>query len=350
MKRRDFLKFFASLPMVGVGALGIPRDAAAQGPPPEEFSQGWVPNPRATEAFSQALPQVYNDQVEALVQQDNNKDALLWRPLTLCLKKAGLDKRWIKERDGKPCVRAYAQLSVGSCTGNATAQAINVLSAVEIVLLDKFQEFIAMCSADGTYGLGREMANMLRSPGDGCYGSAMAKAAMEMGTLYCLRYGDVDLTEYDQARCRKFGREGVGNALKIEAKKHPVKSTVRVKDAESAWSLLGNGYPINVCSNVGFKTKRDKEGICQPAGSWNHSMAVIARRTTQSGNRIFIILNSWGDNWNNGPYWEDMPWGSFGVEFNVFDRMCKQGDTFAYSELEGFVPQSLEHFGTKEYL
>ena len=348
MKRRDFLKYFSSIPLVG--SLGLPRYAVAQEPPPGEFSQGWTPNPRVTEEFSQALPKIYGEQVEQLVEQDDNKDALLWRPLTLCLKKAGLESRWLKKRDGKDCVRAYAQLNVGSCTGNATAQAINVLGAVEIVLLDKFQEFKTICSAEGIYGLGRETANMLRSPGDGCYGSAMAKAVMEMGTIYCLKYGDVDLTEYDPIRCRRFGDAGVGEALKIEAKKHPVQSTVRVRDAASAWSLLGNGYPINVCSNVGFKTPRDADGVCRPSGTWNHSMAVIARRTTQSGNRIFILLNSWGDDWNSGPYWADMPWGSFGVEFGVFDRMCKQGDTFAYSELEGFVPQSLDDFGTKEYL
>lgn len=347
MKRRDFLKLFSALPLAGT--LGIAGKTRAQ-EPPAEFTQGWIPNPRATEEFCRTLPQVYSEQVEELVKQDNDRDALLYRPLTLCLKKAGLDKRWLKKRDGIDCVRSYDQGSVGSCTGNATAQAINVLSAVEIVLLDKFHDFRATCSADGVYGLGREAAGMLGRGGDGCYGSAMAKAVMNMGTLYCLRYENVDLTEYDQTRCRQFGRNGVGEALKIEARKHLVKSTVRVKDAESAWSLLGNGYPINVCSNVGFKTRRDKEGICQPAGSWNHSMAVIARRTTKSGNRIFIILNSWGDNWNAGPYWEDMPWGSFGVEFSVFDRMCRQGDTFSYSELEGFVPQSLDDFGTKEYL
>ena len=347
MKRRDFLRLISSLPLAGV--FGIERKAEAQ-QPPAEFAQGWIPNPRATEAFSKSLPPLYSEQVEALVLQDNNKDALLYRPLTACLKKAGLGSRWLKERDGISCVRSYNQGSVGSCTGNATAQAINVLSAVEIMLLDKFQEFKVVCSADGIYGLGREAAGMLRSSGDGCYGSAMAKAVMQLGTLYCMKYESHDLTEYDQSRCRQFGKNGVGDALKAEAVKHPVKSTVRVKDAQSAWSLLGNGYPINVCSNVGFKTKRDKEGICTPSGSWNHSMAVIARRTTQSGNRVFIIQNSWGDNWNSGPYWEDMPWGSFGVEFDVLDRMCKQGDTFAYSELEGFVPQAIDDFGTKEYL
>lgn len=347
MKRREFLKHLSSLSLIGT--LGIPGMTEAQWPPAES-AQGWVPNPKATEAFSKSLPALYTEQVEVLVKQDNNKDALLYRPLTACLRKAGLATRWLKKRDGIDCVRSYNQGNVGSCTGNATAQAINVLSAVEIVLLDKFQEFAAVSSADGIYGLGREAAGMLGSAGDGCYGSAMARAVMQMGTLYCMKYESHDLTEYDQTRCRQFGRNGVGERLKAEAIKHPVRSTVRVKDAESAWSLIGNGYPINVCSNVGFKTKRDKEGICQPSGNWNHSMAVIARRTTSSGKRVFIILNSWGDNWNYGPYWEDMPWGSFGVEFEVFNRMCKQGDTFAYSELEGFVPQAIDDFGTKEYL
>jgi hypothetical protein len=347
MNRREFLKQLGSVPLLGMVALsGDSLDQEI----PFEFSQGWIPNPRATEEFSQSLPHVYSEQVESLIKQDNHKDALLYRPLIVCIKKSGLEKYWIKKRDGKDCMRSYQQGSTGSCTGHATAQTINILSAVEIVLLEKFQEFKAVCSAEGIYGLGRETANMLQKRSDGCYGSAMAKAVMQLGTLYCIKYQNVNLTDYDENRCRQFGYHGVGSELKREAKKHPVKSTVRVNNADSAWSLLGNGYPMNVCSNIGFQRKRDKEGICQPSGTWNHSMAVIARRTTKSGNRIFIILNSWGDNWCNGPYWEDMPWGTFGVEFDVFDRMCQQGDTFAYSELEGFIPQSLDDFGTKEYL
>ena len=346
MRRREFLKRAGGAALCLAGLSGGSGGQEV----PTEYGQGWIPNPRATEEFSKSLPSVYREQVEVLLKQDNNKDALLYRPLIACIQKSGLGARWLKKRDGRDCMRAYHQGGVGSCTGNATAQVINVLTAVEIVLLNKFQEFIAFSSADGIYGLGREAGGMLGRRGDGCYGSAMAKAVMQLGTLYCLKYPAADLTEYDQNRCRQFGYEGVGEELKKEAKKHPVKSTVRVKDAASAWALLGNGYPMNVCSNVGFQQKRDVEGICRPSGNWNHSMAVIARRTTRSGNRIFIILNSWGDNWCSGSYWEDMPWGSFGVEYDVFDRMCKQGDTFAYSELEGFVPQSLDHFGTKEYL
>lgn len=71
MKRRDFLKLFTSIPLVGT--LGVSRYAGAQQPPLEEFSQGWTPNPQATEAFVGSLPKVYAEQVEQLVEQDNRE-------------------------------------------------------------------------------------------------------------------------------------------------------------------------------------------------------------------------------------------------------------------------------------
>ena len=114
--------------------------------------------------------------------------------------------------------------------------------------------------------------------------------------------------------------------------------------------IYRNGYPINVCSSQGFAKQRDSEGVCRPSGSWSHSMSIIARRTTNNGRKLFLIWNSWGDNWCSGPYWEDMPFGSFWADYNVVDGMLSRGDSFAYSELDGFPARNLPDYGSKEYL
>ncbi len=147
-----------------------------------------------------------------------------------------------------------------------------------------------------------------------------------------------------------MGYSGVGNALKAEAVQRKCGSAVRVKSAQEAWSLIGNGYPINVCSGQGFSKQRDSEGVCRPSGGWNHSMAVIGRRTTSDGRKLFLIWNSWGDNWASGPYWQDMPEGSFWIEWKVMDSMLSRGDSFAYGTLDGFRGRDLDGLGTKDYL
>ena len=314
----------------------------------ESQNFGWTPNPKATEEFVQTLPAIYGEQVKDLIVEDNNKDALLYRALIPCLEKHGAEA-WLKERNGKKCVRSYNQGSVGSCVGNAAACVASVLNAVEVVIVGEPQEFRAMHSADGMYGIGREAANMLR-PGDGCSGSGMARGVLNIGTLYCIKYGDVDLTVNTPSRARQYGTRGVGSALKNEAAKTKITSTVRVRSAQEAWALIGNGYPINVCSGYGYRKQRDGEGICQPSGSWNHAMSVVARRTAKDGRKLFLIWNSWGDNWCGGPYWDDMPWGSFWIEWKHMDGMLSRGDSFAYGGLDGFKARSLEHFGTKDFL
>lgn len=314
----------------------------------QQFATGWVPNPAETERFVKTIPAVYGDQVKNLVVGDNNADALLYRALVPCLEQEKQTDR-IKIRGEWKCVTAYNQGSVGSCVGHGTASALSVLNAVEVWYRREAQRFRAMHSADGMYGLAREAAGMLRG-GDGCTGSGAAKAVTQYGTLYNIKYDAADLTIDQPARCRQYGTQGVGSSLKSEATKRKILSTYRVSSGQEAWSLIGNGYPINVCSNQGFSKQRDKDGACQPSGNWSHSMSIIARRTTSSGRKLFLIWNSWGDNWCGGPYWQDMPFGSFWADFDVVGRMMSRGDSFAYSELDGFPARSLPDFGSKYYL
>ncbi|MDR3232977.1 MAG: hypothetical protein LBT46_04835 [Planctomycetaceae bacterium] len=316
---------------------------------PASVNFGWIPNDPETQKFVQSLPPIYADQVGELIKDDENKDALLYRALVPGLIKHEQD-RWLKTRGEWRVVRAYNQGSVGSCVGNATAAVLSVLNGVECVINKEPQEFAAMHSADGMYGLDREAAGMLGRSGDGCYGSAAAKAIQTLGTLYQLKYGDVDLTDNVPSRARDLGTKGVGTKLKSAAAEHKCSSATLIKSSSEAWALLGSGYPINVCSSQGFSTTRDKEGVCKPSGSWSHAMSVIGRRTAKDGRKLFLIWNSWGDHWASGTYWEDMPEGSFWIEWDVMNKMLARGDSFAYGGLEGFKRRNLDGLGSKEYL
>jgi hypothetical protein len=312
------------------------------------FAQGWTPTPEETEKYVQSIPVLYGDQVKELVAKDTNEDALLYRGLTSCLESYKIES-WLTSRGAYKVVKSYDQGKVGSCVGNATAACLSVLNAVEVFNKKEPQLFVSMHSADGMYGLAREAANMLIGK-DGCSGSGAAKAITNYGSLYCIKYPTLDLTQNIPSRCRELGTRGVGEALKIQAKPRNCYAATRVKSADEGWALIGNGYPINVCSGQGFVRSRDDEGRCRPSGSWSHSMAIVARRTTSRKERLFLLMNSWYEGWCSGPYWQDMPIGSFWIDYSVADKMFKQGDSFAYSGLNGFPVQASGDFGAKYFL
>lgn len=296
--------------------------------PDREF--GYIPNPPATESFVLSLPlrlRTFAAAAPAL-QDDDDSDAFPYRAVAACLGIAG-------QR-----LHARNQGSVGSCVGNATATGGDITTAGEIVCLRQPERWFAPMAADGMYGLGRDVSGNL-GRGDGSYGGAAAKA-MRYGTIHMVKYGEHDLTKYGVQRCRDWAARGVPDEVKAAARLHPCRTTTRLVSCEEARAAIQNNYGLNVCSGQGFSSKRDKDGFCRASGSWSHSMAVIGYRGKKSGRRGFLIWNSWGDNASGGPIWpDDMPWGSFWCDWDVFASMLRGGDTFAYSNYDGFPRQTI---------
>jgi len=257
---------------------------------------GYIPNKHDTYQFISSLPD-YHDEMQSFFAQDDGQDRFLYRALVKCLKKKF--PQWV---NGERLI-SYHQGSVGSCVGISMSQLLNHTQAIDCMIKMQPETYKHMSSGEGTYGLVREACGMRR--GDGAYGSGAARAITTMGTL-----------------C--------------------IKSANQVKSAKEAWAIIGGNDPIQVCSNRGFQKKRDRDGFCKPYGNWNHAMAIIGRRTTQSGRRGFLILNSWGENWCSGPLFEDQPKGSFWADYRVVDYMLKQGDSYNVIDLNGFKPKRLD--------
>lgn len=294
---------------------------------------GFVKNESDTEAFIKTLPD-YHYELKSFYAQDDGSDTFLYRALVTCLKKKF--PNWV---DGER-LKSYNQGVVGSCVGVSESQLLNITEAIDCVIKRHPESFEYMSSAEGTYGLVREACNMKR--GDGAYGAGAAKAVSNLGTLWMKSYGNINLdVEYSASRCREYGSSWVGEELKKAAVEHKVKSANQVKNAEEAWALIGGAYAIQVCSNRGFANQRDEDGFCRASGVWNHAMAIVGRRTTKTGRKGFLILNSWGDNWCSGPLFEDQPKGSFYADYDVVDSMIKQGDTYNLCDFSGFTPKKL---------
>jgi len=187
------------------------------------------------------------------------------------------------------------------------------------------------------YGGSRVEVGGGRIRGDGSVGAWAAKWVKDYGVIARGIYGSRDLRVYSEARCREYGRRGVPDELEPLAKQHPVKGIASVRSWDECRAAIRNGYPVVVCSDQGFEMERDADGFCHPHGTWYHAMAVIGVR---GGDRPGgFLLNSWGPNAHSGPRFPpDAPVAGFWVDAAVLDRMLKQGDSWAFSQLRGFPP------------
>ena len=100
--------------------------------------------------------------------------------------------------------------------------------------------------------------------------------------------------------------------------------------------MIANGYPVAICSSIGFNTTADSEGLLRPGPKWRHSMLLVGI-DTKSEKQAGLIINSWGSNWWKGPKYKlPTPDGGFWTDAKTIDRMLRQGESFALSNYKGY--------------
>lgn len=236
---------------------------------------------------------------------------------------------------------ARQQHPVGSCVGFGTTCALEHLSCMQVVL-GRGEQFLEQCQ-ESIYALSRHQIGKDRlRGGDGSIGIWAAEAAKQYGVLARGKAvgGKYDLSKYDPRRCRQWGNAGPPADLLPLIKEHPCQDYAQCLSASDCRAALRAGYPIAVCSGQGFASTRDKDGFAAARGSWAHCMAIIGYR---GGSRKgFYIENSWGPDWIKGPTYPAAgdpaapPEGGFWADWSVVDRMARQKDTWAFSDLVGF--------------
>lgn len=236
------------------------------------------------------------------------------------------------------------QGSVGSCVGAGSKHAVDTLQAVQIVNGTRAEW--KPVSVEVIYAGSRVEIGGGRIRGDGSVGAWAAKWLSTYGVVPMEKIGDHDLTTYSASRARSWGRSGVPNDLEPTAKEHPVKGTALVQTWADVKRAIHQGYPVIVCSGQGFTMDRDKDGFASPQGSWNHCMAIIGVR---GGKRPgAFILNSWGNRAHTGPRFPaTAPEAGFWADADVVERMVRQGDSFAFSDVAGFPSRKLPNWWVK---
>lgn len=234
------------------------------------------------------------------------------------------------------------------CTSMMGARCADILKAINVIT--KGEEWISETATEPIYSLSRiEVSKGRWGTGGGASGSATGQAVKLYGTLCRQKYGDIDLSVYDVNKALKWGSPGVGcpDLLEPLSKNHLIQSITLVNTYYEAIDALANGYPVGICSNVGFeRTKnrngqcvRDKNGLLYPGSSWSHAMTLISFDDSGPIKKVGVD-NSWGTDWVTGPT-DGLPDSAFWIEASILEQILDQQDSFCYSDMIGYPPKSL---------
>jgi hypothetical protein len=294
-------------------------------PLPKPPAFGWVEDRQAVAAIVAQQPFATFSDTPAYMEADDDDDDILL--FNAPLKAIG---RQIPGRN---------QGQVGSCVSFGYAAGVEYLVAGQIAngapieWRDVTQEAI--------YGLARVEIGGGKIKGDGAVGAWAAQAVKQYGVIARGHIGGHDLTSYSESRCREWGASGLPDPLEPIAKMSPVQGVALVTSAEACRKALKSGYPVPVCSSQGFSQLRDSDGFCKPQGQWMHCMCIVGYQG--GARRGFFIVNSWGDQFFSGPAGKGNPPPSgFWAEYNVVDKMLRQGDSWALSDAKGFPKRKID--------
>lgn len=235
----------------------------------------------------------------------------------------------------------YPAQEIGDCESFGHGHAHDLLQTIEAYLGDLDASAIHRTCTEAFYAAGREAGNML-GYGDGCYGSAMLKAAQTLGVL-CYADLPADQQTYSGRRAKQWGRSGLPDDLKSIAANRKLQGAM-LSSSDDMIAALQAGHPCTISTARGFTMTRDNQGFCQLKGRWGHCMAVVGYRADRPG---FLVLQSWGPDQPQGPTDLDQPSWSFWADKSAIDAIIAEGDSDTLSATPGFSPRALPSFVTR---
>lgn len=239
----------------------------------EKLPTGYTPNPEGTQRFLRTLdkPTIREAGPELFraVPGADKKGVFLYRPLL----------KQYQTKFGKPWI--VGKQAIGDCVSWGWMHGVAICCAVECEI-GQSAEF-DVPATEAIYGGSRVEAS--GSPGDGSrpyggwgdgsYGGAAAKWVHGYGILWRREYPFADLRVYSGQRAKEWGAygcggKGDGGKADHAAQEFPVGSVALVRTFDEAAAAIRSGYPVPVCSNQGFSSKRDADGFARASGSWSH--------------------------------------------------------------------------------
>lgn len=226
------------------------------------------------------------------------------------------------------------------CVSHAAALGCDTVAAVQIALQSLPYRWVGETATEPIYGGSRVEIGGYDGMGGGSTGHWAAEWLQRFGILIRQKYpGGFDFTTYSAQKAVEYGQSGCPDSLEPIAKLHPVKTTAICRSYSDMCDCIFNGSPVMVCSNVGFgngQCRRDSEGfLTRKRAPWYHAM-LLWGYDDEYRRPGALCQNSWGYDWIFGPTRGPQPDGSFWIDADTVDVMLRQGDSFAFSGLQGF--------------
>lgn len=199
------------------------------------------------------------------------------------------------------------------------------------------------------YGTGRVYVGRGRLGNqDGSLGSWMAQAVMKYGTVFSDEPG---LPAYSGSVSKAWGDPNPAPDLdkwKDYGANYLVRSAAQIRTWDDLCAALANNYPCPTASDIGYDMEPGRDGFHRQTDTWAHQMAFIGvDETYKNGDEPYaLILNNWGDVHGHLRDFEDssedLPLGVLRVRRRDAEKHLRAGETFAYSQFQGFPEQKLD--------
>jgi len=327
--RRDFLKTSGVAAIAAVTSNSILRHVQAADYSGAPVYAGWLDDKTARlESLRNTHRPLMSQHNAAIQGTGRGKRVLLWK--------------LFEHVTGGPLVPHLQE--IGDCVSHAWGLGGDILTAVQMTMHNSQERWIAKAATEIIYAGARvEIGGGI--VGDGAMGCWARDYCQQYGLLLRQPYlnGKYDFSFYNGVKARKLGADGVPDGLEPLTKLHPIKTAKLVTTWDEACDSVANGYPVTICSSVGYSSKRDSAGFLRRARPWMHAMLLIGV-DDKSSRKGGCIQNSWGHNWVKGPTRLDQPEGSFWADARNIESALKQGDSFALSGYVGYPRQDIDDY------
>jgi len=225
------------------------------------------------------------------------------------------------------------------CVSMGAINVVDYLSCADIVLRKESERYRPSYQPY-VYGISRVQigGGRLGSSG-GSLGIWAADGLKKYGTLWADHDG---VPPYSGAVARSWGNSGPPAKFISYAQQFKVGAAAKMDGYASCRDAIVNGYPVTIASNRGFlmRGRADRGKLWGvPSGVWNHQMCLIGVDDDPARPGCYC-LNSWGPDAHGQPL-DDAPPGGFWVDAEVVDYICRQDDSWAFSQFSGFPEQKL---------
>lgn len=205
--------------------------------------------------------------------------------------------------------------TTGSCVSKAGKNIAVVLIGVEAALgqpdevtgkIEDFPEISAEAEAQGVVA-SEPIYGARGHSGQGASCGTLQRWMMtEGGILLRKNYPELslDLTVANDSIGARWGGGGTPDKVAAVGKEHQFRTATDAENWEIGSDFVANGYPLWVCSSLGWSSSRDEFGYSRQQGSWSHSWIVdgFDRRAStiqKYGFPLFHYTHDWG-RWNSG--------------------------------------------------